>query len=238
MYATGDLGRVLPDGEIQFLGRMDEQVKIRGIRIEPGEIESVLNQHPDVHQSAVVASQFAADDVRLVAHVVPKSDRMPSPRELHEFLGGRLPQHMIPSSFVQLEELPLTPSGKIDRRALSWFNCREWVPDQPYVGPRTSAEERLTEIVSELLKHERVGREDNFFLLGGHSLLGTQLIARARDAFGVELSLRFLFESPTVATLAAEVERLIRARVEKMSEEEVLQLLAGRRAAGFHGNGG
>lgn len=238
MYASGDLGRALPNGEIQFLGRMDEQLKIRGLRIEPGEIESLLNQHPDVKQSAVVACQFAPDDIRLVAHLVLKSDRLPAPKELQSFLGSRLPQHAVPSCFVHLAELPLTLSGKIDRHALSWLSSGDLLSDHRYVGPRTAVEERLARIVGQLLKVEKVSMDDNFFLLGGHSLLGTQLIARARDAFGVDISLRYLFEFPTVAALAAEVERVIRASVEAVSDEDARRLLTEAHVLGPNGNGG
>jgi amino acid adenylation domain-containing protein len=237
MYASGDLGRALPNGEIQFLGRLDEQIKIRGHRVEPCEIESLLNQHPSVRHSAVVARQFDKDDVRLVAYLVFKTPGMAAPKEFQKFLADRLPQYAIPTIFVLLEELPLTGGGKTDRRVLSQLNIGKPLVDAGPLGPRTPLEERLTRIVEQLLKREAISVEDNFFLLGGHSLLGTQLISRVRDGFGVEISLRFLFEFPTVAALATEVERLVHAKVEALTDEEAERLLSAAHGLGPGTNG-
>lgn len=231
MYRTGDLGRFLPSGEIQFLGRSDEQIKIRGFRVEPAEIECALNEHPDVSASGVVACAFDSDDLRLVAHLTLKNDHAPSPGELRSFLSMRLPPYMIPSAFIHLDQLPLTPNGKIDRRALSQSLSGIRLSDAVFDAPRGPLEDRVASLVKQLLPCDRVGRNDNFFLLGGHSLLATQLIVRLRDAFGVDLSLRFIFESPSVASLAAEIERLVRARVGAMTDQEVERHLAS--GAGF-----
>jgi len=208
LYRTGDLARCRPDGNIEFLGRIDHQVKIRGFRIEPGEIEAVLAQHPGVGENTVTAREDEPDNKRLVAYVVPRGGRAPVTGELlRNFLREKLPEYMIPSVFVMLEALPLTPSGKVDRRALT-------VPDQnrpelqeAFVAPRTPAEKVIAGIWAEVLGLERVGVHDNFFDLGAHSLLATLVISRVRDAFQVELSLRSLFETPTVAGLAEVIQQ-------------------------------
>jgi amino acid adenylation domain-containing protein len=212
VYRTGDRARALPDGQIMFLGRIDEQIKIRGFRIEPGEIESVLNEHPSVHESAVVARFVGPDDARLVAYVVSKDELAPSSGEIRAFLAERLPDYMIPSVLAQLPSLPLNASGKIDRVRLRSREMDGTLHDDAHVAPRTPMEFQLARIVAALLQLERVGVEDDFFMLGGHSLLGTQLIARLNDAFGVKIGLRVVFRSPTIAALAAEVQRLVLVR--------------------------
>ena len=225
LYKTGDLARYLPDGQIAFMGRTDYQIKIRGYRIEPNEIVSMLNEHPTVLTSVVVAREDVPGDKRLVGYVVPLPESYVMANSLRDFLVQRLPDYMIPATFVVLEQLPLTPNGKVDRAALPAPDSTNTVRDEIFVAPRTPTEERIAVIVSTLLAIEKVGIDDNFFMLGGHSLLGTQIIARVADAFGVDLSLRILFEAPTIRQLSAEVERLILARVEAMSDEEIQQLL-------------
>jgi amino acid adenylation domain-containing protein len=208
LYLTGDLGRLLPDGQIAFMGRMDDQLKIRGYRIEPSEISSVLNRHQDVLESLVVAREDIPGDKRLVAYVVLDPGSAVTHAGLREFLGGFLPDYMLPAAFVRLEDFPLTPNGKFDRAALPAPGAMNTLQDDVSEGPRTGTEQRVAEILGELLGLEEIGLNDNFFMLGGHSLLGAQVIARLRDAFGVEMGLRTLFEAPTVAALSAEVERL------------------------------
>jgi len=208
LYLTGDLARQLPDGQYAFLGRMDDQIKIRGYRVEPDEISSVLNRHPDVVES-VVAAQEEGGEKRLVAYVVSAPDSELTYSGLREFLRGSLPEYMIPSAFVRLERLPVTANGKVDRAALPAPESANTLQDDEASAPPVSETElRIAEIVGELLHLDEIDVEDNFFMLGGHSLLGAQLIARLRQSFGVDIALRSLFEAPTVAALAAEVERL------------------------------
>ena len=206
LYRTGDLGRLLPDGNIAYLGRLDDQIKIRGFRIEPNEIISRLNEHPDVQQSLVLAREDPPGDKRLVAYVVLQRDSRTTDSMLRDFLGMALPEYMLPSAFVHLEEFPLTPNGKIDRAALPPPDLANPAGAGNGTDPQTPIERRIAGLVANLLNVEKVGREDNFFLLGGHSLLGAQLIAELRKVFGVEISLQALFEAPTVAALSAEIE--------------------------------
>lgn len=212
LYRTGDLARSLPDGQLAFLGRLDQQIKVRGFRIEPAEIVAALDEHPGVSASAVGAEEDGAGDRRLVAYIVP-AGAPPTPSALHAHLSAKLPQYMIPSVFVRLETLPLTPSGKIDRAALPPPDPGTTLRDDEVRGPGTPVEARLVALVGELLGLADVGVDDNFFLLGGHSLLGTQLIARVREAFGVDLPLRSVFDHPTVTALAAEIEEAILAKL-------------------------
>lgn len=224
LYRTGDLGRRLPDGQIAFHGRIDDQMKIRGHRIEPDEIMAALNRHPLVSQSAVIGLGRAAE-VRLAAYIVAAGTEPPSARELRRFLAALLPDYMIPASFVALAALPLTTSGKLDRAKLPEPSAANTLQDAAYRPPETMTEQRLARLVADLLGRPRIGTDDNFFLLGGHSLLGTQLILRAQDSFGVELTLRHLFEAPTVASLAARIEQLAYEKLAAMSEEEARQLV-------------
>ncbi len=228
LYKTGDRARYLPDGRLAFLGRIDEQIEILGYRIEPNEIAVALNRHPAIRTSVVAAREEAAGDKRLVAYVVPAPGaRATTAGTLRAFLGAQLPDYMVPALFVWLDELPLTPNGKVDRAALPAPDAENMMTEQdtPHLSPRTPVEQRVAEIVAALLNLERVGVADNFFMLGGHSLLGTQLITRMRATFGVDLTLRSLFETPTVAGLAAEVARLIIAKLEAMTDDETRQLL-------------
>ncbi|MDY7076205.1 MAG: amino acid adenylation domain-containing protein [Chloroflexota bacterium] len=202
LYKTGDLCRYLPDGNIEFLGRIDHQVKVRGFRIELGEIEAVLSQHPVVGEVVVLAREDTPGDKRLVAYVVPEDGQSLNVSELRGFLKENLPEYMVPSAFMPLDGLPLTPSGKVNSRALP-------APDQArpdleaiYIAPRTQKEEILAGIWAQLLGVEQVGVHDNFFELGGDSILSIQVIARAKQT-GLQLTPRQLFESPTVAGLAA-----------------------------------
>ncbi|HSK81092.1 MAG TPA: amino acid adenylation domain-containing protein, partial [Thermoanaerobaculia bacterium] len=208
LYRTGDLARHLPDGAVEYLGRLDFQVKVRGFRIELGEIEAVLASHPGVRETVVVARDGGAGDRRLVAYVAPRAGAAPDLSELRAFLAARVPEHMVPPAWVVLDELPLTPSGKVDRKALPEPGT---AAAGEYVAPRNPAEEVLAGIWGEVLGRERIGVEDNFFRLGGHSLLATRIVSRVRSVFGVELPVRALFELPTVAELSAAVEAERRA---------------------------
>ena len=202
MYRSGDLVRYRPDGTLDFLGRTDFQVKVRGFRIELGEIESALAQHPAVRQALVLAREDRPGDKRLVAYLVTAQE--PAPAELRAFLQERLPEHMVPSAFVFLERMPLTSSGKVDRKALPAPDAAS--SGAPFVAPRTPTEELLAGIWAEVLGQPRVGVEDDFFALGGHSLLATQVLSRVRTAFSVDVPVRTLFEAPTVAGLAQKLE--------------------------------
>ncbi|MDF5720953.1 MAG: amino acid adenylation domain-containing protein [Rhizonema sp. PD37] len=205
LYYTGDRGRYRLDGSLEILGRQDHQVKIRGIRIELGEIETVLAQHPSVHQTVVIACEDAFGDQRLVAYVILNQNSAPTVSEIRRFLSTKLPQYMVPLSFVFLESLPLTPNGKIDSRALTNPDLAQELSEK-YVAPRSPIEEILALIWADVLKLELVGIHDNFFELGGHSLLATQLISRIRNNLKVELPLRSLFAAATVAELAKEIQ--------------------------------
>ncbi|MDP8934959.1 MAG: amino acid adenylation domain-containing protein, partial [Cyanobacteriota bacterium] len=209
LYKTGDLARYLPDGNIEFIGRVDRQVKLRGFRIELGEIEAGLSHHPSVREAAVLLQENEPGNQRLVAYIVSHSKLSVQDSQLIEslrsFLKEKLPEYMIPSAFVVLKALPLTPNGKIDRQALPAPSIAANFTDT-FVGPRTPGEEILAGIWSQLLNLKKVGIHDNFFDLGGHSLLITQLLAKVRESFQVELPLRVLFEAPTVAGLAEKIE--------------------------------
>ena len=202
LYRTGDLARVLPDGNLEFLGRVDQQVKLHGYRIELGEIESVLSEHPAVHSAAAVVREVGPGDRRLVAYVAPHDAPGPSVTELRLFLQQRLPAYMIPSTFVVLESLPLTPSGKVDRRALPSPDAARPDLDGDYVPASTPVEKKLAEIWSQLLGIERIGVHDNFFALGGDSILSIQIVSRANQA-GLQLTPTQLFQHQTIAELAA-----------------------------------
>lgn len=212
MYRTGDLGRRLPNGEIAFLGRIDDQIKVRGYRVEPTEISIAVRQHPAVQNSAVLASEDTPGETQLNAYLELRQGSTVTAASLRDFLRQRLPDFMIPAAFVTVSKLPITEQGKLNRAALAKLSGNR-LSDQDYVAPRTLVEEELVKILMPLLKIKRVGVNDNFFLLGGHSLLGTQLIARISDTFGVDLTLLKLFDHPTVAEMALEIENLILAKV-------------------------
>ncbi|MEU3313838.1 amino acid adenylation domain-containing protein [Streptomyces sp. NPDC006662] len=199
MYRTGDLARWNAEDQLEYAGRGDAQVKVRGFRIEPGEVEAALTAHPALAQAAVIARQGPSASTQLVAYVVPAdAGEAVDPEELRRFTAGRLPEFMVPSAFVVLDRLPLMPNGKLDRAALP----EPEFASAPYRAPRTAREEALTALFAEVLGLERVGIDDGFFELGGHSLLATRLISRARAELGLEIPIRKIFDLPTVAALA------------------------------------
>jgi amino acid adenylation domain-containing protein len=206
LYRTGDLARRRPDGVLEFLGRADSQVKIRGHRVELFEVEAALARHPAVRQAAVAARGETSGARRLVAYVVFRED-LPTPAfgDLRAFLAESLPDPMVPSAWARIEALPLTATGKLDRRALSRIEPEAGSGDEPFAGPRTPAEELLAGIWSEVLGVDRIGAHDDFFQLGGHSLLATQVASRIRETFGTDLPLRRIFEASTLAAMAAAV---------------------------------
>jgi amino acid adenylation domain-containing protein len=206
LYRTGDVGRFLADGNLEYLGRVDNQVKLRGVRIELGEIESVLRTHPSLRDAVALVSE-AAGGARLIAYIVADG-RRPESSELRRFARERLPDHTVPSAFFFLDALPMTPSGKLDRRALLSLAPKPAEDARTYVAPRTATEDALATIMAEVLKVDRVGIHDDFFELGGHSLLAIRVIARVRKILRVELPMRSLFAEPTVAGLGPEVERI------------------------------
>jgi amino acid adenylation domain-containing protein/non-ribosomal peptide synthase protein (TIGR01720 family) len=202
LYKTGDLARYLPNGTIEFLGRIDHQVKIHGFRIELGEIEAALLKHPGVSETAVIVQEDEPDNKRLVAYVVPKHKSAPTSSELRSFLLEWLPEYMVPSFFVQLKALPLTPNGKVNRQMLPAPDASRPELKEAYVPPRTPTEEKLANLWAEVLKVERVGIHDNFFELGGDSIISIQIVARAHQV-GIEIAPKQLFENQTIAELAA-----------------------------------
>ncbi|MDZ8090978.1 MAG: amino acid adenylation domain-containing protein [Nostoc sp. DedQUE05] len=201
LYKTGDLARYLPDGNIEYLGRIDHQVKLRGFRIELGEIEALLSQHPGVIQNTIIVREDIPGSQRLVAYTVPNSDQVPTISDLRRFLKERLPEYMVPSAFVMLDTLPLTPNGKVDRRALPAPESRPEL-EVNFVAPRTPQEEKLAAIWADVLRLQQVGIHDNFFEIGGDSILSLQIIARANQA-GIQLNIKQLFQHQTIAELAA-----------------------------------
>ncbi|MGA9994161.1 MAG: amino acid adenylation domain-containing protein, partial [Pyrinomonadaceae bacterium] len=203
LYRTGDLARYRADGQIEFLGRIDYQVKIRGFRIEPGEIEAALSAHEMVGAAVVLAREDVAGERSLVAYVVPTDkERSVTASELRSYLRERLPEYMVPSAFVVLEEMPLTPNGKVDRRALPSPARVGPQSGAEFAAPRNPIEEALADIWRRLLGVERIGVHDNFFELGGHSLIATRVLSNVRRIFRMELPLRVIFESNTIADLA------------------------------------
>ena len=225
LYRTGDLARVREDDQIIFVGRRDDQIKIRGYRVEPAEIEIAIDRHPAVASSVVVIRGLNCEQ-RLTAYITMRNGRTPSASELRDSLRSSLPDYMLPTLFVKLDTLPVTANGKVDRAALPEPNGENTLRDEQFAAPSTPLEHRLTQILCELFNQTQVGVNDNFFLLGGHSLLGAQLIVKIRSAFGVDLPLRTLFDAPTIADLSREVERLIVARINSLSEEQTQALLA------------
>jgi amino acid adenylation domain-containing protein len=221
LYRTGDLARFLPDGNVEFLGRIDQQVKIRGFRVEPAEIESVLKQHSAVREVVVVPQEDKSGDKRLVAYVVGGKPS-PSTEDLRSYLQTKLPDYMVPSAIVKLEMLPLTPNGKVDVHALPSVDEVTTVTQRIFMAPRNPVEQGLSEIWREVLGLEQVGVQDNFFEVGGHSLLATQVVSRVRTTFRVQLPLRSLFDSPTVAGLADQISRL---QPQSSEEDEITKLL-------------
>ncbi|MFH0962801.1 MAG: amino acid adenylation domain-containing protein [Planctomycetota bacterium] len=205
IFRTGDIVRYRPDGTVVCLGRADNRVRVRGFRIEPGEIEAALAEHPSTQEGVVTARQDPSGDDRLVAYVVSNVRPAPTAGQLRDFLRERLPDFMVPSAFVFLDAMPLTSNGKVDRKALPAPDLGRPELGVPFIAPRTPLEESLAEILADILGVDSVGVNDNFFALGGHSLLATQVVSRLNDAFHVKLSLRTLLESPTVAGLAVAI---------------------------------
>ena len=229
LYKTGDLARYLPEGNIEFLGRIDNQVKVRGFRIELSEIEVALGRHPAVRECVVVVREDAPGDKRLAAYLAPRDEAQLSISDLRKFLGEKLPNHMVPSVFVILDALPRSPNGKLDRRALPVPDVQRPALAETFIGPQTPVEEIVNRIWCEVLELEHIGIHDNFFELGGHSLLATQVISRFRVAFDVDLPLRVFFEQPTIAGLAL----LIMHRMSEVSPcEEIDRLLNSLENAG------
>ncbi|MCY8547621.1 amino acid adenylation domain-containing protein [Bacillus vallismortis] len=221
MYRTGDVARLRADGSLDYVGRADHQVKIRGFRIELGEIEAALVQHSQLEDAAVIVREDQPGDKRLAAYVIPSSEETFDTAELRKYAAERLPDYMVPSAFVAMEELPLTPNGKLDRKALPAPDFTAAVTGR---GPRTPQEEILCDLFMEVLHLPRVGIDDRFFDVGGHSLLAVQLMSRIREALGVELSIGILFEAPTVAGLAE--------RLEMGSSQSALDVLLPLRTSG------
>jgi acyl-coenzyme A synthetase/AMP-(fatty) acid ligase/acyl carrier protein len=206
MYRSGDKARYLADGRIEFLGRMDHQVKVRGFRIELGEIESVLRQHPEVAEAAVIVREDVARNQRLVGYVVLRGEEAPAGGEFKHHLKQHLPDYMVPSAYVVLDAMPLNRNGKIDRNALPSPEDQNRAGEATaYVAPQTGLEQEIAQVWKELLGVERVSLYDDFFDLGGHSLLVAQLLSRLRDRLQVEVPLKTFFESSTVAATATAV---------------------------------
>jgi len=236
LYRTGDRARRRSDGALEYLGRTDHQIKLRGFRIELGEIEAVLRAHAGLRE-AVVSVVGEDDERRLVAHFVPTVDASVWAADLRAYLLERLPDYMVPAEFITMERLPLTSSGKVDRRALPLATAAESETATPFVAPRTPVEASLAAIWAEVLKRPAVGIHDNFFELGGHSLLMTRVVSRIRDTFQVELAMRAFFQSPTVALLAAAVTQAQGERpdtrplhelldeIEALSDDELKEML-------------
>jgi amino acid adenylation domain-containing protein len=210
LYKTGDRGRYLPDGNIEFVGRMDRQVKVRGFRIELDEVEAVLARCPGVHGSAVLALEAGSMDTRLVAYVVMREGVSADAQGLRGYLKEKLPEYMVPTAFVFVDAMPLTSSGKLNRAGLP---APEFSPPELYIAPSTPVEEKLAAVWRELLCLGRVGVHENFFDLGGHSLLATRLASRIKEAFGIELALRTVFELPTIAGLSGHIQAMCCASV-------------------------
>jgi natural product biosynthesis luciferase-like monooxygenase protein/amino acid adenylation domain-containing protein len=232
LYRTGDLARYGENGELEFLGRIDQQVKIHGHRIEPGEIEGVLGQHPAVEEAVVTAWGDTPDQQHLVAYVVPRrttrdaKDNATKESVLREYLKQHLPDHMVPTAIVLLEAFPLTANGKVDRRSLPSPDASRLASPKAFVAPGTETQQLLARIWSDVLGLKQIGADDDFFDLGGHSLLIMQVLARIRDTFQVELRMRRFFDAPTIAGLAATIEELLWQEINELPEKEADRLAA------------
>jgi amino acid adenylation domain-containing protein len=223
LYKTGDQVRFRGDGSLEFLGRLDDQIKLRGFRIELGEIETLLNLHPTVKDAVVTVREDVAGDQRLIAYLVIQPESSLSVEDLRRFLQQKLPDYMIPSAFIPLQTFPLTANGKVDRRALPAPDKINADIEQFFVAPRNSLEAQMADIWSQVLRLEKVGIHHNFFTLGGHSLLVTQLISRMRDTLGVELLIQDVFANPTVAELCVIVTQKL---AEQVDDESLARSLA------------
>ncbi|MBO9703699.1 MAG: AMP-binding protein, partial [Sporocytophaga sp.] len=207
MYRSGDIGRWLAEGRMEYLGRKDEQVKIRGYRIETGEIESVLQGHPGIALSAVVAQSSGEGDKELVAYLVGKEqDNTLDVSDIRAYLSAQLPSYQVPSHYMQLEALPLTANGKLDKAQLPSIDGLGTLRSHQYVAPRTQSEKQLAAIWEEILNREQIGVHDDFFDLGGHSLKAIQLMARINKSFDVDLGLPLLFNNPNIESLSNEID--------------------------------
>jgi aryl carrier-like protein len=218
LYRTGDIGRYRADGNAECLGRRDNQVKVRGFRIEAGEIEAVLNQKEEVDQAVVVVMKDKSGANQLVAYVVAQKGRDIGADELRSYLKTRLPDYMTPARWVKLDAFPLNSNGKVDRRALPALGGVIAAFEKSFEAPRTPAEAKMADLWRDLLEVQRVGVHDNFFELGGHSLLMTQLVSRIKTSFGVELTLRALFEAPTLAEMT---QAILSKQMEEVDPEEL-----------------
>ncbi len=225
LYRTGDLARYSSDGNIEFLGRTDRQVKLRGFRIELGEIESVMTQHPAISDLVVVVQGETPDDQQLVAYMVLKEGQAPTASELHQFASVELPPYMVPSAFMALKAMPLTPNGKVDRAALACSESMRLDPGSVFAAPLSVTQKRLTEIWSEALGLEQIGIHDNFFDLGGHSLTAMRVANRLSQEFGDDFSMTVLFESPTIAELAETIENRERKGTIRINGGELILAL-------------
>ena len=241
LYRTGDRIRWNGDGALEYVGRSDDQVKVRGYRVEPGEVETALSGHPAVRDVAVVVHADHTGSNRLIAYIITEDGHTGSTEELSSYLRRKLPPYMVPSIYIPIDEMPYTRGGKIDRAALPSPGEERSALMAAYASPRTPLEEMLAGLWAELLHLERVGINDDFFTgLGGHSLLATQLRSRIRDTLGIDVPLQRIFEAPTVASFAealaggdrerARLERMAEhlMRLEGMSDEEVERMLSGR----------
>jgi amino acid adenylation domain-containing protein len=221
MYRTGDRGRRRPDGNLAFCGRLDRQTKIRGHRVELDELDSVLNQHPKVAFATAISNVSEAGENQLVGYILPKADEgVPTVHELQKYLLRSLPDYMVPATFVRLQEIPLSPNGKIDWTLLPQATDANLLEAMAGEAPATPIEETLLAMVRELLGSKAISTEDNFFLIGGHSLLGMQLLVRVRQMYDVDLTLRELFASPTVRRMAAIVEEKLIEAIALMSDAD------------------
>jgi acyl-coenzyme A synthetase/AMP-(fatty) acid ligase/acyl carrier protein len=224
LFRTGDRARYRSDGQIEFLGRLDQQIKIGGLRIEPGEIETALRAHPQVRECVATSRQADSGKLELAAFVTHNNGQPLAASELRQFLAQKLPDYLVPASFIFLENLPLLPGGKVDRKRLPIQSEEPIKPVVEETHSITATEKILSEIWSEVIGLKEVGINDNFFELGGHSVLVTQIISRVRKMFHVDLNLRTVFESPTIAALAAEIEKVLIEEIEELPEGEAQQL--------------
>jgi acyl-coenzyme A synthetase/AMP-(fatty) acid ligase/acyl carrier protein len=223
LYRTGDLARFLPDGNIEYLGRIDHQVKIRGFRVEPEEVEAAIKLHPDIAQAVIVPEDGQSGEKLLAAYVVPTKTL--DSGELRSLLRKRLPDYMVPSRLVMLKALPLNRNGKVDFPALAAIKEEESAGEREFAVPRNPVEEQLAEIWAEVLQQEHVGVHDNFFELGGHSLLATQIISRIRSSFRVQFPLLNFLEKPTIAEMAVEISQFPEVETEEEEMERLLREL-------------
>ena len=212
MYRTGDLGRLLPDGYLEFLGRLDHQVKVRGFRIEPGEIEACLAEHGGVREAVVLVREDDRGEKSLVAYVISERDRNESPEAMRRHIAAHLPEYMIPAAYVTVDSWPLMPNGKLDRAALPAPTSHSYAA-RPFEAPHGELEQKLANVWADVLKVERVGRHDRFFELGGHSLSAVMVLARIRDVLGIDVSVRCLFLAPTVADFVASIQNATQSRM-------------------------